>query len=143
MLAAVSAVAGFFASAPVLLPASTEAVAAVRRLSANPVCMESEYEKYIRQRDGGWDNAVRSFGSPAAATAVAPPSSSAVISPLDDYYAAVRRELHEMMDNPSWDDGSLAPIFIRLAWHSASRAINPLRGWALSGARVSRNQPLA
>jgi len=81
--------------------------------------MESEYEKYIRQRDGVWDNAVRSFGSPAAATAVAPPSSSAVISPLDDYYAAVRRELHEMMDNPSWDDGSLAPIFIRLAWHSS------------------------
>ena len=23
------------------------------------------------------------------------------------------------MDNPSWDDGSLAPIFIRLAWHSS------------------------
>lgn len=24
-----------------------------------------------------------------------------------------------LMDNPSWDDGSLAPIFIRLAWHSS------------------------
>ena len=23
------------------------------------------------------------------------------------------------MDNPSWDDGSLAPIFLRLAWHSS------------------------
>ena len=23
------------------------------------------------------------------------------------------------MDNPSWDDGSLAPVFIRLAWHSS------------------------
>jgi len=34
-------------------------------------------------------------------------------------YAAVRRELKLLMDNPSWDDGSLAPIFIRLAWHSS------------------------
>ena len=34
-------------------------------------------------------------------------------------YSAVRRELLLMMDNPSWDDGSLAPIFIRLAWHSS------------------------
>ena len=24
-----------------------------------------------------------------------------------------------MMNNPSWDDGSLAPTFIRLAWHSS------------------------
>lgn len=34
-------------------------------------------------------------------------------------YTAVRNELLNMMDNPSWDDGSLAPIFIRLAWHSS------------------------
>jgi len=34
-------------------------------------------------------------------------------------YGAVRRELRLLMDNPSWDDGSLAPIFIRLAWHSS------------------------
>ena len=34
-------------------------------------------------------------------------------------YAAVRRELTLLMDNPSWDDGSLAPVFIRLAWHSS------------------------
>ena len=34
-------------------------------------------------------------------------------------YAAVRRELTLLMDNPSWDDGTLAPIFIRLAWHSS------------------------
>jgi len=37
----------------------------------------------------------------------------------DAYYADVRRELKLNMDNPSWDDGSLAPIFIRLAWHSS------------------------
>ena len=34
-------------------------------------------------------------------------------------YAAVRKELARCMNNPSWDDGSLAPIFIRLAWHSS------------------------
>lgn len=34
-------------------------------------------------------------------------------------YCAVREELKLLMDNPSWDDGSLAPIFIRLAWHSS------------------------
>ena len=34
-------------------------------------------------------------------------------------YDAVREALLELMDNPSWDDGSLAPIFIRLAWHSS------------------------
>ena len=34
-------------------------------------------------------------------------------------YNAVRRELKLLMDNPSWDDGSLAPVFIRLAWHSS------------------------
>ena len=45
-----------------------------------------------------------------AATSV---SSSSV--PYDD----IRAELKSMMDNPSWDDGSLAPIFIRLAWHSS------------------------
>ena len=32
---------------------------------------------------------------------------------------AVREELKLLMDNPSWDDGSLAPILIRLAWHSS------------------------
>ena len=34
-------------------------------------------------------------------------------------WSAVRKELLLMMDNTSWDDGSLAPIFIRLAWHSS------------------------
>ena len=34
-------------------------------------------------------------------------------------YDEVRSELANILDNPSWDDGSLAPIFIRLAWHSS------------------------
>ena len=40
-----------------------------------------------------------------------------ISGPVD--YDAVRAELKRIMDNPSWDDGSLAPIFIRLAWHSS------------------------
>lgn len=31
----------------------------------------------------------------------------------------MRYDLKALMDNPSWDDGSLAPIFLRLAWHSS------------------------
>ncbi|KAL7538764.1 hypothetical protein ACHAXR_010341 [Thalassiosira sp. AJA248-18] len=46
-------------------------------------------------------------------------SSSAVASMGGGAYDEVRAELKSLMDNPSWDDGSLAPIFIRLAWHSS------------------------
>lgn len=57
--------------------------------------------------------------------AVAPPSTDyapgatngPATGPVD--YNAVREELKLIMDNPSWDDGSLAPILIRLAWHSS------------------------
>lgn len=34
-------------------------------------------------------------------------------------YEAVKLELKSLMQNPLWDDGSLAPTFIRLAWHSS------------------------
>mmetsp|Transcript_21539 Transcript_21539/g.50212 ORF Transcript_21539/g.50212 Transcript_21539/m.50212 type:complete len:585 (+) Transcript_21539:71-1825(+) len=37
--------------------------------------------------------------------------------PVD--FAAVRADLLRMMDSPDWDDGSWAPILIRLAWHSS------------------------
>lgn len=53
-----------------------------------------------------------SFGQQHATTA-----SSGVVD--DNYMNNVRNELKFLMDNPSWDDGSLAPIFIRLAWHSS------------------------
>jgi len=58
-------------------------------------------------------------------TATPLPSAShgaATVTPTQlppDYYNAVRQELKTIMDNPSWDDGSLAPILIRLAWHSS------------------------
>lgn len=49
-----------------------------------------------------------------------PPSVSTTPTPTGDVdYQAVRQELKLYMDNPSWDDGSLAPILIRLAWHSS------------------------
>lgn len=34
-------------------------------------------------------------------------------------YDAVASDLKAIMDDPSWDDGSLAPVLIRLAWHSS------------------------
>jgi len=34
-------------------------------------------------------------------------------------YEAVRSDLRRIMDSPEWDDGSYAPLLIRLAWHSS------------------------
>ena len=66
------------------------------------------FAEYLAKRGQGAANGCP-FSAPAA-TATAP----AVVD-----YDAVRSELKLLMDNPSWDDGSLAPIFIRLAWHSS------------------------
>ena len=68
------------------------------------------FAEYLAKRQGGGDTA------PAAAAA---PLKTFQSTLADAYYAEVRAELMEMMDNPSWDDGTLAPIFIRLAWHSS------------------------
>jgi len=34
-------------------------------------------------------------------------------------YAAVRRDIASILPKKEWDDGSLAPVFLRLAWHAA------------------------
>mmetsp|Transcript_72978 Transcript_72978/g.188251 ORF Transcript_72978/g.188251 Transcript_72978/m.188251 type:complete len:519 (+) Transcript_72978:95-1651(+) len=34
-------------------------------------------------------------------------------------FQAVRRDVLKIMDSPEWDDGSRAPLLIRLAWHSS------------------------
>jgi len=34
-------------------------------------------------------------------------------------YSIVREDLMKLMESPNWDDGSYAPILIRLAWHSS------------------------
>lgn len=57
-------------------------------------------------------------GCPHAAAAAAAAATS--YAPIINYdINAVREELKVLMNNPSWDDGSLAPLFIRLAWHSS------------------------
>ncbi|CAK9111741.1 Putative heme-binding peroxidase [Durusdinium trenchii] len=48
---------------------------------------------------------------------MAPSSSSSSSTPVD--YDAVRADLKAMMDSDSYDDGSHAPILIRLGWHSS------------------------
>ena len=60
--------------------------------------------------------AMQGAGSPRAASTYA---TTGRPLPTRVDYNVVRRELLQIMDNPSWDDGSLAPIFIRLAWHSS------------------------
>jgi catalase (peroxidase I) len=34
-------------------------------------------------------------------------------------YAAVRKDIEALLDDPKYDDGSYGPVFIRLAWHAA------------------------
>merc|ERR1719262_1393227 len=34
-------------------------------------------------------------------------------------FDTVRKDLVAIMDSPDWDDGSYAPLLIRLAWHSS------------------------
>jgi hypothetical protein len=38
--------------------------------------------------------------------------------PVSDF-SAVKAEILKIMDSPEWDDGSYAPVLIRLAWHSS------------------------
>mmetsp|Transcript_12129 Transcript_12129/g.16941 ORF Transcript_12129/g.16941 Transcript_12129/m.16941 type:complete len:395 (+) Transcript_12129:46-1230(+) len=61
--------------------------------------------------------AVAAAAVPAPASYAAKPTTKSSIDTAT--LAAVREELKLLMDNPSWDDGSLAPILIRLAWHSS------------------------
>ena len=76
------------------------------------------FAEYLAKRGTGGGAAPSTIATPAAATTASSPYCSTV-NIADAYYAEVRKELIANMDNPSWDDGSLAPIFIRLAWHSS------------------------
>jgi len=76
----------------------------------------------VTARGGARNSYARTKWSPSSgaalyATDTPPPSSWSPSS--DAVYDAVRAELALLMDNPSWDDGSLAPLFLRLAWHSS------------------------
>ena len=72
----------------------------------------------LEQRLSEAVNAAIAAGSPDPISYIASLLSSQASTTTVDY-AAVKQELIAMMDNPSWDDKSLAPIFIRLAWHSS------------------------
>ena len=60
------------------------------------------------------DEYVAKLGAKAAASNAAPGD-----------YLAVRDTLRAMMDNEAWDDGSYAPLLIRLAWHSSGARAPP------------------
>lgn len=49
----------------------------------------------------------------------APTPQPATTNTVNYDVSEVRKEIKSLLDNPSWDDGSLAPIFLRLAWHSS------------------------
>ena len=75
------------------------------------------FAEYLAKRNAGGGAAPATIAAPTAASSPCPYSNT--INIADAYYGEVRKELIANMDNPSWDDGSLAPIFIRLAWHSS------------------------
>jgi cytochrome c peroxidase len=57
-------------------------------------------------------------GSALGATGFA--LSSSVFAASDEVdYKKVRGEIADILDAPNWDDGSLGPVFVRLAWHAS------------------------
>jgi len=57
-------------------------------------------------------------------------------------YDAVRADILDVMTDPTWDDGSYAPIFIRLAWHS-SATFNKIDGRGGTNGATMRFDPEA
>lgn len=55
-------------------------------------------------------------------------------------YAAVRRDLEEIMDNSDYEDGSYGPILVRLAWHCAG-TYNRATGTGGSNGATMRFKP--
>ena len=51
-------------------------------------------------------------------------------------YDAVRASILEQMDDETWDDGSYAPILIRLAWHSSGTFCATTRTGGSNGATM-------
>jgi len=55
--------------------------------------------------------------APAPAAKPAPASAPAAAGPVD--YEAVRVSIVKVLDKEGYDDGSLGPVFVRLAWHAS------------------------
>ncbi|KAL3827598.1 hypothetical protein ACHAXA_002095 [Cyclostephanos tholiformis] len=118
LLAATSAPAGTDALAFVADPSSHRQLLRHREHAASLTLSAASPSPYARTK---W--------SPRPSSASSPPSSHGDSAPggrqlsssssSSSSYEDVRADLMALMDNPSWDDGSLAPIFLRLAWHSS------------------------
>lgn len=59
-----------------------------------------------------------------------------------DLEAQIRKDIAALMENPDWDDGSLGPLFVRLAWHS-SGTFDSSSGSGGSGLASMRFEPEA
>lgn len=60
------------------------------------------------------------FGSVLLAACMAPVVAEIPVADVSRVnWDAVRSDIRSIMNTPSWDDGSYAPFFIRLAWHSS------------------------
>ncbi|TPX30229.1 hypothetical protein SmJEL517_g06168 [Synchytrium microbalum] len=57
-------------------------------------------------------------------------------------YDAVRADIAAILNNEAWDDGSLGPIFVRLAWHT-SGSFDPVMKNGGSNGATMRFQPEA
>jgi len=51
-------------------------------------------------------------------------------------YAAVRKDIQALLDDPKYDDGSYGPVFIRLAWHASGTFDKISRTGGSSGATM-------
>lgn len=51
-------------------------------------------------------------------------------------YAAIRTDIAELLDQETWDDGSLGPVFVRLAWHSSGSYCDKTKTGGSNGATM-------
>ncbi|KAJ1500475.1 hypothetical protein HMI55_003872 [Coelomomyces lativittatus] len=42
-----------------------------------------------------------------------------VITPSSSSYDEVKKSIQNLLHHPTWDDGSLGPLLVRLAWHAS------------------------
>ncbi|CAE7946189.1 alxA [Symbiodinium sp. KB8] len=132
--------------------------------SSAPSCMEDMLcllEKYDRSSDGTigeqelvqlvkaldkgsfWDEAkltslTKGLGLDAGRLKLTSFARMLFEGPQAALYQVVRQDLQKAMSSPEWDDGSYAPILIRLAWHS-SGTYNKLDGTGGSNGATMRH----
>ncbi|CAE7640689.1 unnamed protein product [Symbiodinium pilosum] len=87
---------------------------------------EQELTTLVKALDTGsfWDEAkltslMKGFGLDAGRLKLTSFAQMLFEGPQSALYQVVREDLRKAMTSPEWDDGSYAPILIRLAWHSS------------------------